>query len=255
MDSAGFFHPAGSPVLVHRAPGPELGAVLGGSVAIVVDLLRASTTIVHALAAGARSVRPVVSVEKARALVAAQDGPQTPLLAGEREGLAPTGFDFGNSPREFTTDAIARRPIVFTTTNGTRAIHAAGAAEWVLIGALVNLTATAEFAARLERPIHVICAGTGARPTEEDLLCAGAYVEALATLGVDHEGADAGEALRAWERATDTPDALLCALRASRGGRNLIDIRLDDDIADAARIDLLALVARFDRERGVIIRA
>ena len=243
----------GPRVTVHPLPGPDLGTALPGSVAIVIDLLRASTTIVHALAAGAPFVRPVVTVEEARALVTGGEGASGPLLAGEREGLAPPGFDFGNSPRDLTGESVGSRPIVFTTTNGTRAIHSAAGAECVLIGALVNLTATAEFAARLDRPVRIVCAGTGGRTTEEDVLCAGAYVEALATLGIGHEGAEAMEALRAWEAATDLPDSVLQAMRASRGGRNLIGIRLDRDIADAARVDLFALVARFDQASGTIV--
>ena len=238
-------------VRAHPLASPALSTFLGpGAVAVVIDLLRASTTIVAALASGARSVRPVVDVDGARAMA----GPAS-LLGGERGGLPPEGFDLGNSPVEYTGARVGGREIVFTTTNGTRAIETAHDAGTILIGALMNLTSTAEYAARrvaADAEIHLVCAGTGGEVTEEDVLCAGAFVGALDAFGIAPRGDEAHEALRHWRAATDEPDALLRALRASRGGLNLIGIGLDRDIEDAARIDEAPVVALFDRIDGEI---
>ncbi len=241
----------GVTVRVHPLATDATRATIGPrDVAIVVDLLRASTTIATALAAGAAWVRPVMEVQEARAART-----EEVLIGGERGGIAPAGFDLGNSPREYTPERVHGRGIVFTTSNGTRAIGVADVAGVVLVGALVNLTATAEHAARAVGDagrVHVVCAGTGGGVTEEDVLCAGALVEALADFGVDHEGDDARDALRHWATASGSGDDLRRALRASRGGRNLIAVGLESDIDDVARIDEIATVASLDRRSGLI---
>lgn len=248
--------PAKLSLRVHPLPpGPESAAraLAPPAIAIVIDLLRASTTIAAALANGAARIVPVMTVDDALAR-------RTPgiLLGGERRGLAPEGFDLGNSPRDYTRERVGGKTIVFTTTNGTRAIHAASGAAAVLVGALVNLDATAARAARLatdlasrspEAPpsIHIICAGTNAEETEEDILCAGAFVDRLAPYGAPHEDdRETADALAAWRAASATPDSLLDALRASRGGRNLIALELARDITDAAKLNAHPTVAHYD---------
>src|SRR5262245_59827476 len=110
---------------------PQLApeASLAGSVAVVIDVLRASTTIVHALAAGCSCVRPCLEVEEARALADSMRAGKV-ILAGERGGTAPEGFDMGNSPKRFTPRQCRGVTLVLTTTNGTRALlRCAGAAR------------------------------------------------------------------------------------------------------------------------------
>ncbi|MCX7429756.1 MAG: 2-phosphosulfolactate phosphatase, partial [Planctomycetia bacterium] len=128
------------------------GAVAGG-IAVVIDVLRASTTIVTALAHGATGVRPVLTVEVARALAAGfgsgSGSDSGVLLGGERGGLRIDGFDLGNSPLEYARARVAGRRIVITTTNGTAAVDACTAASEVLIGAIVNRAAAAARAREL----------------------------------------------------------------------------------------------------------
>src|SRR5438132_9688378 len=107
--------------------------------AVVIDVLRASTTICHALAAGAREVIPCLEVEEARR-VAADNSGSRPMLGGEREGVRIEGFDLGNSPGEYRPDTVGGRTVVFTTTNGTRAMLGCRSARRVLIGSFVNFS-------------------------------------------------------------------------------------------------------------------
>jgi 2-phosphosulfolactate phosphatase len=111
---------------------------LEGKAVVVIDVLRATTTIVHALAAGTSEVAPCEEIEDAKKLAATLGSKA--VLSGEREGLPIPGFDLGNSPAEFTRDRVAGKTLVFTTTNGTRAMHRCRHAARVLLGAFVNFS-------------------------------------------------------------------------------------------------------------------
>ncbi len=245
--------------LFHRMP---QGAVTGG-IAIVIDVLRASTTIITALAHGAAGVRPVLTIDESRA-VAAGSGPGSEiLLGGERGGLRIDGFDLGNSPLEYSRARVAGRRIVITTTNGTAALDACRAASEVLIGAIVNRAAVAARArelavARGTSDIHLVCAGTDGEVTEEDLLAAGAILDAASRLpGADGDTLDASAtAARTTFRgvlSASTAEgkveahAISAAFAASRGGRNLIELGMQADLPAAAAIDSFTVVPRLDR--------
>ena len=241
--------------LFYRMP---QGAVAGG-IAVVIDVLRASTTIVTALAHGAAGVRPVLTVEVARAL-AASFGSGV-LLGGERGGLRIDGFDLGNSPLEYSRARVAGRRIVITTTNGTAAVDACKDASEVLIGAIVNRAAAAARARELAvahgtSTIHLVCAGTDGEVTEEDRLAAGAILDAAGRLpggSDDTLDASATAALETFRgvlsAAADTgaASAITAAFAMSRGGRNLIELGMRADLPAAAAIDSLRVVPRLDR--------
>lgn len=225
--------------------------VCAGGIAVVIDVLRASTTIITALAHGAVRVRPVLTVEEARAEAAARDA----LLGGERGGRRIDGFDLGNSPLEYSRDRVSGRSIVITTTNGTAALHACAGAIDVLIGAIVNRSAVAAVAHALALQhggdIHLVCAGTDGAVTEEDLLAAGAILDAaVQDHGCGEDALDAtGRAALARFRATvaagpTAADAIAREFASSIGGRNLIDLGMDADLPVAAAIDSLPVVPR-----------
>jgi len=146
-------------------------ARLPGARALVIDVLRASTSIITALDHGAECVVPVETVEAARARKA-ELGPRT-LLAGERNSDPPEGFDLGNSPREFTPERVRGRTIVLTTSNGTRALLAARPADAVAVAAFVNATAAAGWARGSRGDIVLICSGSLGKLSLEDQACAG----------------------------------------------------------------------------------
>jgi 2-phosphosulfolactate phosphatase len=217
---------------------------LSGSVAVVIDVLRAGTTIVHALAAGCREVRPCRHVDEARALADHMRAGRV-VLAGERGGVPLPGFDLGNSPADFTACRCGGTSVVLTTTNGTAALLRAAAAERVLVAAFVNFSAVCEQLAREARPVHVVCAGDGGEAALEDTLLAGALVEFLSGTGPLR----LNDAARlAWDSFTQhgrIPDG---ALEVSAGGARLRQLGYEDDVRAAGRIDRYALVPELRRD-------
>jgi 2-phosphosulfolactate phosphatase len=232
------------------------GAVAGG-IAVVIDVLRASTTIITALANGAARVRPVADVAEARTLAAAL-GPDT-LLGGERGGVRIDGFDLGNSPAEYARDRVAGRSIVITTTNGTAALAACRGAREILVGALVNRSAVAAAVRRLATAagvadVHLVCAGTDGEVTAEDVLAAGAILDAALR---DDPAADtdgpARAALDAFRRAVQTADpraALVAEFRRAPGGANLVALGMEADLPACAALDAIAVVPRLHATGG-----
>jgi 2-phosphosulfolactate phosphatase len=159
---------------VALTPAAVTSAGVAGTTALVVDVLRASTSVITALANGCQAVVPVAEVDEARRRAAALPGA---LLAGERGGDPPAGFDLGNSPLEYTRERVGGRTLVFTTSNGTRALLAARAAAAIGIAAFANLTAAADWALGQGRDVVVVCAGElGGRSTEDEV-CAGLLID------------------------------------------------------------------------------
>jgi len=226
-----------------------------GGIAVVIDVLRASTTIVSALANGAERVVPVTELEAARRL-AAGAGPAA-LLGGERAGVRVAGFDLGNSPLEYSAARVAGRTIVITTTNGTAALGAARGAREVLIGAVVNRSAVAGAIRRLgaaDETVHLVCAGTDGCVSAEDVLAAGAILDAA---GADSAGdtldASARDALALFRRVAASGEvsaALVAAFRGSPGGANLMVLGMEADLPAAAAIDSVDIVPRLDATTG-----
>lgn len=229
---------------------------LAGGVAVVIDVLRASTTIAHALAAGAAEVIPCREVEEARRL-ASELPSGSVLLGGERRGERIPGFDLGNSPAEYSPARVAGKTVVFTTTNGTRAVLRCRQARRVLIGAFVNAAAVLRELVDQKR-VDLVCAGTGGQISRDDLLLAGLLSARLARQpGIDCRlNSEAMMARHAWDAAFSpsdgnrdeppAPELLARELRNSLGGRNLAAIGLEGDIADAAQMDRLGCVPELD---------
>ena len=126
------------PVFVHLHPSHLPAGCLAGSTAVVIDVLRATTVMIHALAAGCRAIIPCLEIEEALAIH--KSFPQGhAFLGGEREGRPIDGFDLGNSPADYTAEICKGRTLVMTTTNGTRAIQKCCDAEKVYVVGFVNL--------------------------------------------------------------------------------------------------------------------
>ena len=231
---------------------------LSRTTCVVFDVLRATSTIVTALAAGAAGV--VAMGEIAEALAWRKQQPDV-LLAGERESLrigamltGDVDFDLGNSPREFTPAVVAGKLIVMATTNGTRAVRACAGAAGLLAGSFLNLTATAEFIAR-QNPgrLCLVCAGTGEGAALEDTLAAGALCKALRLLKFDCEPDDS--ALIARDAFLHNRENLADAVRQSGNARRLLRLaELRDDVEFCLRRDTLGLVAVRDAE-GILRRS
>jgi len=232
-------------VLVHVAftPGEDTPAPVG----IVVDVLRATSTMTQALAAGYRRVLCCAEIEEARAL-AETEGPAK--LAGERRLESIDGFDFGNSPRELAVEPAAET-LILSTTNGTRLlVSAAERFEHVYVGSLLNLDAVAAAARAHGEDVAVLCAGVLGELALDDAYCAGRIAGAL--------GGDATDSATAAIRLAGTFDDAHAGLHASRSGWNLRQHGLDADIEWCARENALDVVPRYARMVGAaaeVIRA
>ena len=242
------------PFFVHLLPRLFEPDDVVGSIVVVVDILRASTTITHALAHGADCVIPCGTVEEA--LAVRNDLPTgTCLLGGERGGVRINGFDLSNSPTDYGPDVVRGKSIGFTTTNGTRALIRAEKANHVLIGAFVNLSAVTDRLRTSELPVHIVCAGTNGQITGEDVLFAGAVVSQLVDrCAEDFETTDSARiALDHWrqESGNGSAAALQAALRRSKGGQNLIELGYDHDIATAANTDSVPWIGTLTEGRTI----
>jgi 2-phosphosulfolactate phosphatase len=211
---------------------------LADQLVVVIDVVRATTTMVEALANGARGIYPTDSTEEAVKL-AHSLGRDDALLCGERRGQKVEGFDLGNSPAEFTPEAVEGKRLVMSTTNGTTAFHLAHESARVLACAFTNLSAVAEEIAGVD-DVVVLCAGREGRFSMADALCAGHLIARLVQDTEDgHELNDA--ALAAKTLASRKPSKRL--LLGTAGGKALAAIGLADDLAICAEIDRHDFVA------------
>lgn len=234
---------------------------MAGGTVVVVDVLRAATTICHALEAGAAEIVPCVEVDEAQRKAASLPGEV--VLGGEREGLPVEGFDLGNSPSEYTPDRVGGKTLVFTTSNGTRALHHARLADRVLLGAFVNASAIVRELLGQEQ-IHILCSGTHGQYSEDDVLLAGMLAERLERTGGFNyaQNAQAATAREFWLSSFALPKALgaeplepellVPKLRQSAGGRNLVAVGLEADLTDAAHIDRFECAPVYDAASGRI---
>jgi 2-phosphosulfolactate phosphatase len=239
------------PVRVHLVPSLATPGALAGGIAVAIDVLRATTTIVHALAAGCAAVIPCAEVDEAKNAAAALR-PGKILLGGERGGVLIPGFDLGNSPRDYTAKVCKKATLVFTTTNGTRAIIRAAEADRVLIAAFVNYSAVCELLRTDARPVHIVCAGCESAPALEDTLLAGAIVDFLCETQDVHLN---DSARLAWDSFENHGRVLRGALEVATHGAHLIELGYDADIRVAADVDRFYLVPELRRDPLRIERA
>ncbi len=206
---------------------------------IVVDVLRATSTIVQALDAGYRTVYCCAEVEEARAL---RDDLADAILGGERGGDPLPGFDLGNSPLEYVSPKAEE--VVLTTTNGTRAVvGAAASCDVVLVGSMLNLDAVAAAARERGEDVEVVCAGLRGGPSEDDSYCAGRIA---ALVG--------GEPTEEAEQALELAASYASAEEALRAIRRVGETVAEEDLVWCARESVSAVVPRFDGMCGAAAR-
>ncbi len=233
-------NPSGRNIDVVLSP-PEIDLLprrdLSGSIAVVFDVLRATSTMIAALAHGAMGVWPVATIEEARALKEKRPGA---LLGGERHGDRIEGFDLGNSPLEYGEN-VRGREIICTTTNGTVALRATAHASSVLAASLVNIGAVAgHLGVDSERGIVIVCAGTFREAALEDVLAAGMLISLLPGRELT-DPAQVALALYRQERHD-----ILAALRQSRNGRALLEKKREPELEWCARPSVFSLIAKMD---------
>lgn len=210
-------------------------------VVVLVDVLRATTTLTIAFANGLRSATPVLTPEEA--LSKRKELPHL-LLGGEREGLPLEGFDLGNSPAEYVPKRVRHRDLIFTTTNGTRLMEAASSARRAFLGCFANREAICRKLCAEENDILMACAGNENLFTIEDVLFAGACIVLLEER---FELTDAAFACRIlWEACRER---LVETIASGKHGRRLIQLGFERDIFLAAQLDTTTVVPELKNGR------
>jgi 2-phosphosulfolactate phosphatase len=224
-------------------------ALIAGRVVAVIDVLRASTSIAVALGNGARNVVPLESADEVITR-AKQFDKREVRLAGERRMRMVPGFDLGNSPGEFTREAVEGKTVLLTTTNGTAAMVGLQGARDIVVASYVNLEAVAVLlrtAARAGTDITLICAGRDKLFSLEDAACAGRYVRAIAKRLSKVEIGDGAFAATVIDRRYG--DRLDQLFADSEAGQALAEAGFAQDLVDCAKIDSCPVIPIFqDRQ-------
>lgn len=221
---------AGSPLLPY----------LEDKLVIVIDVLRATSTMVTALANGCHSIIPVLSPEDAIEMRFTLPGS---LLGGERDALPFEGFDLGNSPYDYVPEKVGGKKIIMTTTNGTRAIRDATAAPKIWMASFVNMESIVSATLRQFensdkiQGVVVFCAGTEERFDLPDTLCAGMLIDGLGTNATLN---DLGEAARMLYRSSE--NHLVDKIRDSVHGRKLISLGFERDVVYCSTPNILPII-------------
>lgn len=213
-------------------------SILEEKVCVVVDVLRATSTIVTALANGARSVIPVPTITQAMKMKK-----ENTLICGERGGIKPTGFDLGNSPQEYFN--VKDREIVLTTTNGTKAVSMINS-EFLYAACFLNLNAVVN-QLRNHEAVTVVCAGQEGKIAYEDVLCAGAIVYELCRDDLTDAARISKEL---WKQAKNKN--LSKVLLKSQHAQELVEHGFSSDILFCAQLDLYNVVPFFAKDRFLI---
>lgn len=206
---------------------------------VVIDALRATSTMIVAFENGCSAFIPVATVEEAKKVAAERNDPQL-LLGGERRALPVEGFQLGNSPRDYRPEKVKGKVVVMTTTNGTRALLAAGKAKEVFIGAFLNLSALCRRLREAGREVLIACSGEKDLFCLEDVVCSGAIVSCVEKDGLAVLKSDS--ALAAKILYEYFAEDIYGMLAASEWGQYLERMGLGKDVRICAQIDSSKLV-------------
>lgn len=216
------------------------------AIVVVVDIFRATTTMAAAFSNGVRSIRPVATVEEAQAYK------EKGWLVGAERNVRRCDFaDFGNSPFDYTPEKVAGKEIVFTTTNGTKAITIAQSAYRVVTGAFINLQAVADYCVGHKRDVVVLCSGWQDKVNIEDTLFGGALVDLLVNTGLYEKGSDS--AVIAQDMWTTNKEDLLRYLAPTDHVARLKANHLDDSIPYCLTLSITDRVPELSIEEETLL--
>ena len=209
---------------------------------VVIDVLRASTTICRALASGAKEVIPMDSPAAAIELAASLSSDNV-LLCGEREGVIIEGFDLGNSPMEYSPEAVEGRTLIFSSTNGTRTIVRARSAGDSIVGGFVNIQAVLDYLPESLDDLVILCAGKWLQFAMEDSVCGGLLIEKLLERHEDIKMNDgAHTAMILYDHFKDS---ILDMVKSSTHGKYLDMIGMGKDLPICAKLNSIPVLPRF----------
>jgi len=216
---------------------------------VMIDVLRASSTIVTALSRGCEGFIPIFSPGEARKK-AKNIKSNHILLCGERKGKKIFGFDLGNSPLEFKEEIVKYKKIVFTTTNGVKVLEMASYASEIIICSFLNINAVCDYCLRFKGDIFIICAGSEGQFSLEDTVCAGMLMNCVSR--ESHEIISESDAVKASQILyKHYGKDLLGMLKKSQHGKYLRSIGLEKDLQFCASINLFNIVPIY--KNGAII--
>src|SRR4051812_6070337 len=216
-------------------------------VVVVIDIFRATTSICYGIENGAKAIIPVSQVEECAAY---RDVDLNYLLAAERDGEVVPGFDFGNSPFSYTTENVAGKTIVLTTTNGTHALHLSRKAKKIVIGSFLNLTAICNWLNDQQENILLVCSGWKNNFNLEDTLFAGAVVEQLKEAGFKLDD----PAIAANDMYSLAKDDLNGYLKKTSHSARLKALGIEKDIEFCLNVDVTTAIPILDGERLVKLK-
>ena len=225
-----------------------------GKDCVVIDTLRATSTIITALANGCEQVIPVEEVGQATRLRASVGGDTMAVLGGERGGQKIPGFDLGNSPLEYGPEHIYGKTLILTTTNGTLAIGKAETASRTYIGAMINATSIALALLKTETDVVILCAGMEGKFAVEDALTAGYIIHCLReqSPGIPIETGDLGYVCEVLYETSQ--DDLLTAVQNGRGFEQLHALGMEQDVAYCMQRDTVPALPLVQDNRIILVR-
>ncbi len=231
---------------IQFVPSPPDPKLLSNKVVIVIDVLRATSVIVHALSEGAREIIPVATVEEAFRRVKTFP-PESTLLGGERGSRKIEGFDLGNSPKEYRADRVRGKRLILTTTNGTKAFHSVSSGEEVMVGSFFNIGAVADRCFELDQDLLIFPSGDKGNFSLEDTVCGGMLIDLIIKRGKKPFAlTDASHTAHILYQKFEGD--LLKAFYLSHHGRELVDLGLEEDLIYCAQVDITDIVPVFRDE-------
>lgn len=233
---------------IQLVPSPPNSNILLNQTVVVIDILRATSVMVHAMSKGALEIIPAASVEEALQMV--KFFPRgSIILGGERESKKIQGFDLGNSPREYVVERVKGKKLILTTTNGTKAFHLVSSGKEIFVGSFFNIGATAKRCLELDRDLLIFPSGDEGIFSLEDTICGGMLIELITQKWTTHFTlTDASRCAQIlYQRFKDN---LLEAFHLSRHGKELIKQGFGEDLAYCAQNDITDIVPEF--KGGVI---
>jgi len=224
-------------------PSPPNPNLLSDRVVVVIDVLRATSVMVHAMSEGALEIIPVTTVEEA--LDMAKGFPRSSIvLGGERGSKKIPGFDLGNSPKEYVTETVSGKKLILTTTNGTKAFHLVSLGKEILVGSFFNIGAIAKRCLELDRNLLIFPSGDERNFSLEDTICGGMLIELITKKRRKPISlTDASQCAQILYKRFE--EDLLEAFYLSHHGKELIHRGFRDDLVYCARVDTTNIVPVF----------
>jgi len=233
---------------IQFVPSPPKPNLLSKRAAVVIDVLRATSTMVQAMSQGALEIIPVATVEEAFQM--AKVFPRSSIiLGGERESKKIQGFDLGNSPKEYVMEKVKGKKLILTTTNGTKAFHLISSGKEILAGSFFNIGAVAKRCLELDRDLLIFPSGDGGSFSLEDTVCGGMLIQLITKKGKNPIVlTDASQCAQILYQRFEAN--VIEAFHLSHHGKELINRGFEEDLAYCARIDITDIVPEF--KDGVI---